>query len=218
MLIVLLGLGLAPALDAGTPARSAGPRAPVEAGETGLAPGAAAGDSAFERTAERPDSSRLVEVPFQLGSDTTRTRTPAKRSRFDAPRWVMLRSLVVPGWGQLHNRAWFKAAAIGGGEALLGARIVEDERALRALQRQADQARDIDDERYLAAVDAYNRRLGQTVNRRWLLGGLLTYALLDAYVDAHFSNFDVEFRDDPALPEGMKPPGSKKSLLLRWRF
>ena len=54
---------------------------------------------------------------------------------------------------------------------------------------------------------------------------MIAYALVDAYVDAHFRGFDVEFRNDPALPAGTSPnapagggggPGVR--LALRWDF
>ena len=40
--------------------------------------------------------------------------------------------------------------------------------------------------------------------------------MIDAYVDAHFKNFDVNLDIDPALPAGMGPPGAR--LELRWSF
>ena len=54
-----------------------------------------------------------------------------------------------------------------------------------------------------AAVAAYNERLDASFARQYLLGAVVVYALVDAYVDAHFRHFKVEFETDPALPEGM---------------
>jgi hypothetical protein len=74
-------------------------------------------------------------------------------------------------------------------------------------------------------VNEYNARLDQRLSREWLLGGVIAYALVDAYVDAHFRGFDVEFRNDPALPAGTSPAGPQGGgggpgmrLALRWRF
>ena len=130
----------------------------------------------------------------------------------------MLRSLAFPGWGQLHNRAWLKAALIGGGETALAAGLVVDERRLGELKDQEERARlDGDRERQNTAVEAYNARLSQFVARQWLLGGIIAYALMDAYVDAHFRDFKVEFQHDPALPGG--PPASgRTSLSVGWTF
>ncbi|HEY2956195.1 MAG TPA: DUF5683 domain-containing protein [Candidatus Eisenbacteria bacterium] len=140
----------------------------------------------------------------------------APLSGFDAPRWVMARSLVVPGWGQLHNGSWLKAIAVAAGEGLLISRMRDDQRALDRIDQDIQAARrDQDDVREVAAVDAYNQRLNALVGRQWLLGGLLTYALLDAYVDAHFRRFRIEFENDPALPGGKAPKrGAKLSVRM----
>ena len=123
----------------------------------------------------------------------------------DEPRFVMLRSLFVPGWGQLHNRAWFKAALVAGGEAWFVSDVVADGRKLKDLDAElaaANRAGDFDARN--AAVERYNARLNHMVGREWLLGGLLVYSLIDAYVDAHFVNFRFEFEHDSARPEGVR--------------
>jgi hypothetical protein len=145
-------------------------------------------------------------------------RARVRRGRFDTPGWVMLRSLVVPGWGQLSNGSWLKAVLLGGGEVVLITRLIQDDRTLRDLRAQADRARlEGDNETQNAAVEAYNSRLNQFVARQWLLGGLLVYALMDAYVDAHFRDFKVEFEHDPGLSGGAFLSGQTR-LSLRWNF
>ena len=153
-------------------------------------------------------------------------RTPAVAAKPDSarrlpwheqPRFVMARSLVIPGWGQAHNHAWFKALAVAGIEGYYGSRIVQDQRALDRLFRQineteaarlasddpAEQSRLADLQNQLA--NDYNARLDLRLGRQWLLGAALAYALVDAYVDANFRGFDVEFQNDPALPAGAPP-------------
>jgi hypothetical protein len=145
-------------------------------------------------------------------------KAAARLGRFETPRWVMLRSLAFPGWGQMHNRAWLKAALIGGGETALLAGLVADDRRLRQLSGEAARAHlDGDRERENAAVEANNALLSRFVAREWLLGGIIAYALMDAYVDAHFRDFKLEFEHDPALPGGL-PPSGEARLFLRWTF
>ena len=61
--------------------------------------------------------------------------------------------------------------------------------------------------------DAARKLFGLAV----LLAGLIVYALLDAYVDAHFRGFDVEFDTDPALPaDAAAAPRLRAGL--RWTF
>ena len=200
-------------------------------------------------------------------------RLPPPLKRFDLPRWVMLRSLVVPGWGQFHNRAWLKAAMVAALDGTLRVRAFLDERRLADLNDDANaagtaydvyQARqssataalasaqsELDaaqasgnalairratvrvnwatqrllkagvalgaaNSKFSQVADEYNTLFDAAATRRWFLGAVIAYSLLDAYVDAHFKNFGVDFESDPALPGG-KPPGSVR-LSLRWHF
>ena len=142
----------------------------------------------------------------------------------------MARSLIVPGWGQFHNRQWLKAALVAGTEGVLGARVVSDQRALRrfedrlaALQAAGDAAG------YAQTVNEYNARLDAAVGSQWLLAGVITLSMVDAYVDAHFRGFDIEFKNDPALPGGVPPEDEPLTgrragasgttrLAIRWTF
>jgi hypothetical protein len=205
------------------------------------------------------DTSKSGVVSIPLTTAARQPRTLPKRARFDQPRWVMLRSLLVPGWGQAHNHAWIKAALLAAGDGSLRWRLLRDERRLNDLSGQAvTRSADLaaadaqvaaaqseleaaqasgDSVRIAAAQDAllaanmarigaadiyntvvgaYNALLDASTNRRWLAGGVVVYALLDAYVDAHFRSFDVDFRVDPALPGAGKAPGAR--MQLRWSF
>jgi hypothetical protein len=155
-----------------------------------------------------------------------RADSARRRPWHQQPRTVMARSLLVPGWGQVHNRAWLKAGLVAGGEAWLAVLIVQDQRELDRLLREIDLARAASDQsREAGLVNLYNARLDRRLGRQWLFGGVLAYALVDAYVDAHFRGFDLEFRNDPALPAGRSPAapggraaGSTLRLALRWTF
>lgn len=156
-----------------------------------------------------------------VAADTTAERAPRtvpRRRWSDQPRWVMARSLLVPGWGQLANRAWFKAALVAGIEGTVAVKLLDDRRALDRLQDEIGRAGAAGDEAgYADAVNRYNARLDSYVGRQWLLGGAVLYALIDAYVDANFRGFDVEFKADPALP-GASPPAFSARLSYRWTF
>jgi hypothetical protein len=65
-------------------------------------------------------------------------------------------------------------------------------------------------------VNDYNSRLETVTGREWWLGAVVAYALLDAYIDAHFRNFEAEFEYDPALPGG--EPSARVRLSYRWSF
>jgi hypothetical protein len=146
---------------------------------------------------------------------------------YSEPRYVMFRSMLVPGWGQLYNGSWIKATLFVGVEGALITQIIQDEQHLNQLSQTADDAQANNDEAaFDAAINAYNDRLAASISRRWLLGAAIAYSMVDAYVDAHFRNFKVEFGPDPALPPDMAPTsgkGKKKSgtggrMSFRWSF
>ena len=175
---------------------------------------------AFAAPARAQQADTLRSAPVAPPADTARTEpgsriqvvggvsvaapdsAPKRRPWHEQPRFVMARSLVIPGWGQVHNRAWLKAALVVGAEGWLGVRIVQEQRKLDDLLLQIEQA---SGERETALVNEYNALLEQRLGRQWLFGAALTYALIDAYVDAHFRGFDLEFKSDPALPPGTSP-------------
>lgn len=148
----------------------------------------------------------------------------------EQPRVVMLRSLLVPGWGQFHNRAYVKSALVAGAEGAFGVFLWSDRRELDDLLAEVERERvGGDPQGYESAVTRYNARLDTYVSRQWLFAGVLAYALVDAYVDAHFRDFDIEFRTDPALPDGAPPDLGRPArgriggapsarIALRWNF
>ncbi len=97
--------------------------------------------------------------------DTTVTKNPTG---------AMLRSLVVPGWGQFYNGKWFKGLLVAGTEIGLVANAY-------VLNQWAKEATNEDD-RYFY-LD--NRNLSF-----WILGATILYSMADAYVDAQLYNFD----------------------------
>ena len=159
--------------------------------------------------------SGVVDTVTEAVSDTARAKrtAPPQLTGFDKPVWVMTRSLVFPGWGQAHNGSWWKAGIIGGAESVLIYRIVDDRHTLDDLSAQIDDARANHDpalEQELVAQ--YNDRSNKYVARQWWLGALVAYSCLDAYIDAHFKHFRVDFKDDPTVPpEDRKAAGLKIS-------
>ena len=146
----------------------------------------------------------------------------------EQPRFVMLRSLAIPGWGQWHNHARFKALAVAGAEGWIVAGIFDDQRQMNRLLGDVNAAKAAKDQAALdVAVNGYNSHLDGFIGGQWFLAGVLAYAMVDAYVDAHFRTFDIDFRHDPALPRDAAPEGTPPAhpagrpsarLSLRWHF
>ena len=89
------------------------------------------------------------------------------------PRGALLRSAVLPGWGQYYNGKPWKALGFGAAAAgFLTAALVEHRSPGRA--QSPEERRD---------------RAGRRNTRFFYLGLTTTLAALDAYVDAHLANF-----------------------------
>jgi hypothetical protein len=122
-------------------------------------------------------NSQLVAQTVQTPSDSS-VANPAKsdsvRTVVRSPRGAMLRSLLVPGWGQFYNGKWFKGILAAGGETgLIANAIIQNQYATRATTK-------LEKEFYQD-----NRRLVL-----WWLGAVLLYSIADAYVDAQLDSFD----------------------------
>lgn len=197
-------LALVPGLAPG--ARAASPRTAAAAADT-LAHAAPAAPAVADTAGQGEAAARAAKPPWT-----------------EQPRIVMLRSAILPGWGQFHNGAYVKAAAVAGGEAWIVATILRQQHDLDRISADASRALAGGDEAgYNVLAARYNDTLSAQVGSEWLLGGVLAFALVDAYVDAHFRGFEIEFRNDPALPPGTGTPAVRSSeraarLSLGWHF
>jgi hypothetical protein len=142
----------------------------------------------------------------------------------------MLRSTVLPGWGQATNHAWIKVAVVVAGEGFLAyqaydawqAELDATDNANRMAQAAADAGNNGDDGSAAIYTDRYNQYLADSeryrntkVNMIWWTAVAHLFQMVDAYVDAHFRNFDAEFRSEASGGPGAGP---RVSLALRARF
>ena len=170
--------------------------------------------------ADEPDSLTEQALAAADRADTTGARRtpPPEFKGFEAPRWVMLRSLVIPGWGQWHNGSWRKAVAAAGLEGWMIAKVAADQASLKSLDADIAAARRRGEANAEAALIArFNARSDRSIAHQWWFGSLLAYSMLDAYIDAHFRNFRIDVDDDPALPpEQRRAAGFKLSWQERF--
>ncbi|RYY32390.1 MAG: hypothetical protein EOP46_19095 [Sphingobacteriaceae bacterium] len=119
-----------------------------------------------------------------------------------SPRRAVMRSLMIPGWGQLYNKKWWKVPVIYTGIGLLGSAIVFNQRyynqfVVLARYRQRGITPNPGDPYYrehnefLQAPDSYinNAVDGYRRNRDLSILGVLGawgIQMIDAYVDAKF--------------------------------
>lgn len=138
-----------------------------------------------------PDVGRAWGAEVASGGDSTQTVPWRNR-----PGAVLLRSAVLPGWGQLKNGRPRKAALIVAGHAYLVYR------AVRADGKEKDW-------REKAAADSVNaesylREARYQADRRhdfsWWSAFAWIFNIGDAYVDAHLGKFGREF--EPQMYRG----------------
>ncbi|MGE5175982.1 MAG: DUF5683 domain-containing protein [Hyphomicrobiales bacterium] len=161
------------------------------------APASAPADSAAEtRTRVVP---RDVTPPPHVDRRESRADSAAAAARpRTAPFKVMMRSALVPGWGQLYNHQPLKAALVIGVEGFFVAKTIHE---LDLQNRSLQQAADAEAVGDLAAQDAATLEADLHRNRKisWIWWGVAAHLLsmADAYVDAHLSTFnrDFEFRE-----------------------
>jgi hypothetical protein len=156
----------------------------------------------FLKAQEQISSSGIVSLDSSdiAGAINLNEKTVQKN-----PRAAMLRSIFVPGWGQLYNEKRFKAVIIAGTECgLVINAIVQNQLAINSVTT-------LDKEFYKD-----NRSLSF-----WWLAGVILYSSIDAYVDAHLFDFD----ESPNLTINIKSINNGplahtfvNTLSLEWRF
>lgn len=185
------------------------------------------------------DAGRFVGAYDDLGF----TRAPLDTVRLPSPRGALLRSLAIPGWGQIYNRQPIKVPFIVAGlGTLVGVTVHSNNRAIlfrrAAIYHDCSEAPHqvppdvcVDFGRFAAEFERADaltagpltgssaRNLRDQFRRQRDLFALLSFLAygiqaLDAYVAAELADFDVG--EDLALGIGATPEGP--SLSLRVRF
>lgn len=106
-------------------------------------------------------------------------QVPADSLQTQAPRKALVRSLLLPGWGQYANGRPFKALGFGAAAVVLAGRVVAQQRALGRADRRGAPDLELED---LAA--------GRNTRVLLLLANA-TLAGIDAYVDAQLAGFEL---------------------------
>ncbi len=125
------------------------------------------------------------------------------------PTRAVLYSAAFPGGGQLYNRAWLKAGLVMGVQGFFIGSAIYHGGERDYWQNLADNTQDqFLREQYLARSRDYRYQLNNDV---WWIGITAGLSMLDAYVDAHLSDFDSE-------KENIRLRFSGDALLLQYRF
>ena len=129
-----------------------------------------------------------------------------------SPFHVMLRSAVLPGWGQVYNGKLLKAGVVVAGEGFLVYK------AWTELQKENDAVDRISSSvpgtpEYDQAVEDRNQHMNLKTNYIWWTVAVHLLQMADAYVDANLADWSAEVGPDPA-----GAPGTRVALAYRVRF
>ena len=123
--------------------------------------------------AQTTADSSTVNIVSSAGIDTLRLLSdePLK-----SPMGAMLRSALLPGWGQLYNRSYIKSGVVVAVHGFLLYKVLDNNRRWLDLRKVKDPGR-------YNAKDTRNRYI-------WYTGLAYLLNLVDAYVDAYLFGFD----------------------------
>jgi TM2 domain-containing membrane protein YozV len=150
----------------------------------------------------------LSLIPFELiGMDIGDAKSDSSTVK-KSPKGAMIRSLLVPGWGQFYNGKWFKGIIAVGAEAGLVANAYYLDYRLN--QSTTDYEREFYRD---------NRNLSY-----WWLGAAIILSMLDAYVDAQLYDFDesedlsLNFKDVDAMIGASGTISFNRAVCLTYRY
>ena len=123
----------------------------------------------------------------------------------------MLRSALIPGWGQLYAGSPFKAAWMAAaGATFLTLTVRADARVSDLAARRSSLLDPTERAALEADIEAW-----RIERRRWLVWSatLWIYSIVDAYVDAQLHDFEAE---EPPFRLALGGPGDRSRALLLW--
>jgi hypothetical protein len=141
----------------------------------------------------------LARIPG-VTSSTDNPYDSQKVKEWPNPTTTLLKSMVVPGWGQITNRRYFKAAlAIGLETWFLAGTIYNWGKANDALAKFKE-----DPENNVQYYFDYQFYWGNRSDFIWLLGLTVFVSMFDAYVDAHLRPYEHDTIPGVEPPKGLE--------------
>jgi len=114
-------------------------------------------------------------------TDTIRVRKPN-------PTGALLRSALVPGWGQYYNKKYIKASVFAVGEWYLIYGIASDWRTSSRHEKNFKAATDISIK--AAEFNEFEKYRDRRNVKMWIMTAAIFYSMWDAYVDAQLADFE----------------------------
>lgn len=155
-----------------------------------------------------------IIVPSRNKFDTLSSGVSGERKiKKPWPTGALFRSLLIPGWGQVYNKKYFKAVLYGGTEIYL---IYKVQLRWRQMDMHKDNFLNTTDSLYKAEqFGLFEKRRDSRNVHMWLTGLVVFLSMFDAYVDAHLSDFD---QTDKAFRVYFAPDKDKIQIGLVYNF
>lgn len=120
--------------------------------------------------------------------DTTTANIQQPPGRKVKPTMVLLRSAIVPGWGQFYNKQYIKATIFAGGEWYLIYGIAQDWKQTDHYSKTFKSATDLGIKG--TEFHLYTKYRDRRNLKMWIMAATMFYSMFDAYVDAQLSDFN----------------------------
>lgn len=116
--------------------------------------------------------------------------------RLISPAGTMVRSTILPGWGQFHSRNYFRGSLIllGIGSSAVGAFLAHQSFATEYNNYLTTAGFDPDDATLFASYDKANQKYKLRMFFIYTGIGLWAYSIIDSYVSANFYNATSQIR------------------------
>lgn len=105
------------------------------------------------------------------------------------PMQAMALSLAIPGGGQFYNESYYKAGLIFALEGVFAGRAIYHH---NRMNHYYDKALASSEEDYEFYRKKYYRYHNKRQNDFWWLGSIVFLSIVDAFVDAHLYNYNIE--------------------------
>lgn len=135
---------------------------------------------------------------------------PADSSRSQKPTIALFKSILIPGWGQLGNKKYVKAALVASLEIYLISNYIHY--AGKASDAKKDFQPLIGTDRAGPYYEKYRSAKDDRNFYGWMTGGVIFISMFDAYVDAHLARFP-KYIKGISLKLGPLPTGDFGAVL-----
>jgi hypothetical protein len=137
-----------------------------------------------------PTTGEALSVQPDISSPSSPEIFRAKKIKKPWPTGALFRSAIIPGWGQVYNKQYIKAILYGGTEIALAATTAHYWKQMDSHQSHFMNSTD---PTYQAWEYYYYQNSRDNRNLfMWLTGLTFFISIFDAYVDAHFADFDQQ--------------------------